>query len=131
MEHIAAAEDYIRGMIIEKVMAAPAAPDRDVAKIDAGIIANVPDRSNKVQAPEALKPTNRFGSPQGSIDHLLRAEPKPRIFSRPRRAFAIMPSKVPLGKWDAYEFVLLIAAHSERHTNQIKEVKADPTFPKK
>ena len=30
-------------------------------------------------------------------------------------------------KWDAYEFVLLIAAHSERHTNQIKEVKADPT----
>ena len=43
IEHIAAAEDYIRGMIIEKVMAAPAAPNRDVAKIDAGIIANVPE----------------------------------------------------------------------------------------
>ena len=43
MEHIAAAEDYIRGMTIEKVMAAPAAPNRDVAKIDAGIIANVPE----------------------------------------------------------------------------------------
>ena len=52
MEHIAAAEDYIRGMIIEKVMAAPAAPDRDIAEIDAGIIANVPECSNKVQAPE-------------------------------------------------------------------------------
>jgi DinB family protein len=36
MEHIAAAEDFIRGMIVENVMKAPAAPDRDVAKIDAG-----------------------------------------------------------------------------------------------
>jgi hypothetical protein len=32
---------------------------------------------------------------------------------------------------DAYEFVLLIAAHSERHTKQINEVKLDPNFPKK
>jgi len=30
----------------------------------------------------------------------------------------------------AYEFVLLVAAHSERHTKQIEEVKADPKFPK-
>ena len=36
----------------------------------------------------------------------------------------------PLGKLDGYEFVLLIAAHSERHTKQINEVKADPNFPK-
>src|SRR5215472_11318803 len=56
MEHIAAAEDFIRGMIAENVMKAPAAPDRDIAKIDAGIVANVPDRSNKFQAPEPLKP---------------------------------------------------------------------------
>ena len=48
MEHIAAAEGYILGLITEKVMAAPAAPDRDIAKIDAGIMANVPDRTNKV-----------------------------------------------------------------------------------
>jgi hypothetical protein len=37
----------------------------------------------------------------------------------------------PMGKLDGYEFVLLIAAHSERHTKQINEVKADPNFPKK
>jgi hypothetical protein len=37
----------------------------------------------------------------------------------------------PVGtKWDAYEFILLIGAHSERHTKQIQEVKADPNFPK-
>ncbi len=28
-------------------------------------------------------------------------------------------------------WILFIAAHSERHTKQINEVKADPSFPKK
>jgi hypothetical protein len=137
MEHIAAAEDFIRGLIIEKIMVAPAppaGPDRDVAKIDAGIIANVPDRTNKVQAPEPLKPTNRFGSPQGSIDHFVETRAKTEDFLRTTpglRDHAIdSPGDGKYGKWDAYEFVLLIAAHSERHTNQIKEVKADPNFPK-
>ena len=36
----------------------------------------------------------------------------------------------PMGKLDGYEWVLLIAAHSERHTKQMLEVKADPNFPK-
>jgi hypothetical protein len=35
------------------------------------------------------------------------------------------------GKWDAYKFIRLIAAHSERHTKQIEEVKANENFPKK
>src|SRR5215467_2456950 len=34
MEHIAAAEDFIRGLIAENVMKSPAAPDRDIARID-------------------------------------------------------------------------------------------------
>ena len=38
----------------------------------------------------------------------------------------------PIGQpLDAYEWLLFIAAHSERHTKQILEVKADPNFPKK
>jgi hypothetical protein len=39
----------------------------------------------------------------------------------------------PLGgpKLDAYEWVLFVSAHSQRHTKQIEEVKADPNFPKK
>jgi hypothetical protein len=36
----------------------------------------------------------------------------------------------PVGKMDGYEFILFIAAHSERHVKQINEVKADPNFPK-
>ena len=33
-------------------------------------------------------------------------------------------------KLDGYEWILLIAGHSERHTKQMLEVKANPNFPK-
>src|SRR5467141_2861967 len=72
MEHIAAAEDFIRGMLKEKVMMAPDGdPGRDVKKTDDAVLAMVPDRTNKVQAPEPLVPTNRFGSPENSVKHFV------------------------------------------------------------
>ena len=134
MEHIAAAEDYIRGMIAEKIMQAPAVPGRDVEKIDAAIIVGVEDRSHKAQAPEAIKPTNRFGAPQGSIDHFVESRAKTEQFLKTTPGLRDHAVDSPRGpdapKWDAYEFVLLIGAHSERHTKQIEEVKADPNYPK-
>src|ERR1700740_2989745 len=58
MEHIAAAEDFIRvNFVQEKVMTWPAGdPGRDVKKIDAAVEAMIPDRSHKAQAPEPLVP---------------------------------------------------------------------------
>jgi DinB superfamily len=131
MEHIAAAEDFIRGMIVEKVMIAPAVPGRDFSVIDAGILTAVPDRTTKVQAPDPLKPTNRFASPQGSIDHFVESRAKTEEFLKNTPGLRDHAVDSPVGtKWDAYEFVLPIGAHSERHTKQIQEVKADPNFPK-
>jgi hypothetical protein len=132
MEHIAAAEDLIRGLITEKVMTAPGAPDRDIVKIDAGILSGVPDRTNRVPAPEPLKPTNRFGSPEGSIKHFVDSRATTEDFLKKTADLRAHAIDSPVGgKWDAYEWVLLIGAHSERHTKQIEEVKADPNFPKK
>jgi len=73
MEHIAAAEDFIRvNLVQEKVMTLPDGESgRDVKKIDAAVEAMIPDRSHKAQAPEPLMPNNRFGSPEGSLKHFL------------------------------------------------------------
>jgi len=130
MEHIAAAEDFIRGMDAEQVMKAPAVPDRDVKKTDDNVLAMVPDRSQKVQAPEPLVPTNRFGSPEGSVKHFVESRAKTEEFLKTTSGLRDHVADSPVGKLDAYEFVLLIAAHSERHTKQILEVKADPNYPK-
>jgi DinB superfamily len=133
MEHIAAAEDFIRAMVVDNVMKAPAAPDRDLAKIDAGILAMIPDRSQKAQAPEPIKPTNRYGSPEGSIKHFLESRATTEDFLKKTPDLRGHAVDSPLGgaKVDGYEWVLFIAAHSERHTKQILEVKANENFPKK
>ena len=132
MEHIAAAEDFILGMVKEKVMMAPAGePGRDVKKTDEGVLAMIPDRTNKVQAPEPLVPTNRFGSPEGSVKHFVESRATTEDFLKSATGLRDHVTDSPMGKLDGYEFVLLIAAHSERHTKQINEVKADPNFPKK
>ncbi len=131
MEHMATAEDFIRGMLKEKVMLAPAGePGRDVKKADEAVLAMVPDRTNKAQAPEPLVPANRFGSPEGSIKHFVESRATTEDFLKTTAGLRDHVADSPLGKLDAYEFVLLIAAHSERHTKQINEVKADPNFPK-
>jgi DinB superfamily len=132
MEHIAAAEDFILGMVKEKVMMAPAGePGRDVKKTDEGVLVMIPDRTNKVQAPEPLVPTNRFGSPEGSVKHFVESRATTESFLKGAAGLRDHVTDSPMGKLDGYEFVLLIAAHSERHTKQINEVKADPNFPKK
>jgi hypothetical protein len=131
MEHIAAAEDYIRGMVVEKVMAAPAVPDRDLKKTDDAVMAMIPDRSQKAQAPEPLVPTNRFGSYDGSLKHFVASRATTEEFLKTTPGLRDHAVDSPMNmKLDGYQFILLIAAHSERHTKQILEVKADPNYPK-
>ena len=132
MEHIAAAEDFIRGMLKEKVMMAPAGDaGRDVKKTDEAVLMMVPDRTTKAQAPEPLVPSNRFGSPDGSLKHFVESRATTEDFLKTTTGLRDHVTESPLGKLDGYEFVLFIAAHSERHTKQINEVKADPNFQKK
>ena len=131
-EHIAAAEDFIRGMIQEQAMKAPARTEpADLKALDNMVIQGITDRTNKVQAPEPLKPSNRFGSPAASLKHFEESRAQTVKFLKETKDLRGHASDSPLGqKLDAYEWVLFIAAHSERHTKQINEVKANPGFPK-
>lgn len=132
MEHIAAAEDFIRDNLVkEKVMVSPSGPrGRDVMKTDAAIVAMIPDRTHKAQAPQPLVPSNRFGSPEGSIKHFVESRATTEEFLKTTSGLRDHVMDGPVGKMDGYEFVLFIAAHCERHLQQINEVKADPNFPK-
>lgn len=132
-EHIALAEGYLRGMIVDQVMKAPPRPEGDdVAAIDEAVLAKVPDRSNKRQAPDPLKPTNHFGSGTGALKVFTESRGQTEEFLTSHNDLRDHAIDSPFGKkLDGYEWVLFIAAHSERHTKQILEVKADPSFPKK
>ena len=133
-EHIAISESTILGFVQGKIMASPAAPEKraDDKFTDQQILTMIPDRSHKAQAPEFLKPTNRWAtreelvaafekSRDATMDYVQNTNDDLRDHFGPHPA---------LGTLDAYQWILLISAHSERHTKQIEEVKADPNFPK-
>jgi hypothetical protein len=133
-EHIAVSEASLLALVQTKFMESPADPAKraEVAGKDQIVLERVPDRSRKAQAPEFLKPTNRWAteaeltkafedSRKATMDYIRTTDDDLRDHFGPHPL---------LGTLDAYQWILLISAHSERHTKQIEEVKADANFPK-
>ena len=87
-------------------------------------------RPSLLGAPEPLVPTNRYGSGAESVQHFRESRAKTLEFLKVTNNLRGHAVDSPLGrKLDAYQWLLFISAHSERHTKQIMEVKADPNFP--
>jgi hypothetical protein len=133
-EHITVSESTLGGLVQLRLMQSPAAPEKreQVKGKDELILTKVPDRSHKAQAPEFLRPTGRwateaeltkaFEDARAANIHYISTtndDLRDHFFDHP--AF---------GTLDGYQWLLLISAHSARHTEQIEEVKADPNFPK-
>lgn len=131
-EHIAATEDFLMEMIQEKVMPAPSRTEKvDLKELDDFVVRAIADRSSKAQAPDPLVPNNRFGSAAESVAHFKATRARAIAFLNETRDLRAHAIDSPLGKkLDGYQWLLFMAAHCERHTKQIDEVKADPKFPK-
>ncbi len=130
LEHIALGEDYMFGYVENKVMTSPpGAADRDITKLDALVLSMVPDRTNKRQAPPPLVPTGKW-TPSEALDHFLKSRAVTIEYMKTTKDLREHVAESPLGMLDGYEWLLFIGAHSERHTKQILEVKADAGFPK-
>jgi hypothetical protein len=140
VEHMVVTQEYVLGPIREQLAKAPAvSTDRDYKKVDALVVNQIPDRLVKFQAPEALQPTGRW-APSAALDRLLKNYERLTEYleSTPDLRLHMLeapPLKaVSKGKYesmDGYQWVLATAAHTERHTKQILEVKADANFPAK
>jgi hypothetical protein len=136
-QHIAMSEGFIFGLVSERIMKAPANPEkRDAAKgKDDVLVAMLQDRTHKATAPEPIDPAKNkpmtgdesiklfTDSRAHTIDYVKTTQEDLRdhLFDHPVPA---------IGTLDAYQWILLISGHSRRHTLQILEVKADPNFPK-
>lgn len=138
VEHIVITQEFILGPIREQLAKAPVdTADRDYKQVDGIVINQIPDRLTKFQAPEMLRPTGRW-TPAEAMDRLLKNYTRLEEYleSTPdlRQHIVEAPplKAVSKGKYesmDGYQWVLGAAAHTERHTKQILEVKADANFP--
>ncbi len=133
-EHIAVSESMILGYVQKQIVTSAATPEKraEVKVTDEKILTLVPDRSHKAQAPEFLQPTGRWATREELVKSFEDSRKSTMDYVRTtnddlRDHFGPHPM---LGPMDAYQWILLISAHSERHTKQIEEVKADPNYPK-
>lgn len=136
MEHIASAEDLYFVWTTQIVVKAPPHPaGDDVKAIDQTILAQAKVATDKDPARDLPAPSGRFESPEAALNHFLEARDQTIQFLRELkegtnlRAHAI-DSPVGKKKWDAYQWILFMAAHADQHTKRILELKADPNFPK-
>jgi hypothetical protein len=130
LEHIAIVENAVLSGVRVRLEKGPApAADRDVKQIDAMILTTVPDRSTKVKAPAQLVPTGN-SAPAANLENFLASRQQTVNWLKSDSNLRGHSVDHPvLGPLDGYEWILAAAGHSERHTKQILEVKADPNFP--
>jgi DinB superfamily len=80
----------------------------------------------KAQAPESTKPTGRYRSCRQALDAFGAARQRTLAYIRsvpPELRGRLLPHPM-LGPIDGSQWLLFLAAHTQRHTQQINEVKA-------
>lgn len=135
VEHLALLEAQFP-QIVAEALKNPAAAEKKLKnprEADAKLLAMLPDRTNKAQAPEPFRPSGKFKDGAASVAAFRAARDKTLVTMRTsqeplREHFRKHPA---LGDLDAYQWFLMIAGHTERHVNQILEVKASPGYPMK
>ena len=128
-EHVALSEDFMFERI-QKLLKTPAAPEKKSEVTNDEIMKGWLDRGQKAQAGAATSPTGRFAAPAKLAAYFnLRRE---RTLEYVRTTQDALRAHFDSGAagLDAYQWLLAIAGHTERHVLQINEVKADPRYPR-
>jgi hypothetical protein len=133
VEHLALAEPFIFGMQQKAVAGPEATPEQKEATKgkDDLILKVIPDRTKKAQAPEPIQPGQRLGSRVEVLAAF--KDRRSKTLEYAGKTTDDLRGRVvdsPLGPLDAYQWLLFIGAHTERHLAQIREVKADAGYPK-
>ena len=130
LEHLAIIEDRVHGIVLRMPESAVAEAGQSDGQREDSILSEVTKRTVKIEAPPPICPTQQW-SPEYAQERFLasRAKTVEMLDSAPALRGHVIPHPI-LGLWDGYQWILAAAAHSARHTDQIREVKTDQAFPK-
>jgi uncharacterized damage-inducible protein DinB len=132
-EHIVLAEGFISESA-QKILQGPAVPrpEKSNAEFDKQLAIGVQDRSHKATAPEPIVPSGKINTPADAAKAFIEKRDKNEEYVKTTTddlRTHVAPG--PAGPMDAYQFLVLMATHTARHTAQIKEVQANPNYPSK
>lgn len=133
-EHLVATEEFFGTLVRDKLVKAPAQPDQKSAYAgkDVEFVAMIADRSEKAKAPEMLKPTDKSPNRDALLARF-RELRDANIRYVETTQDELRTRFMPFGEGqliDAYQALLLMGAHTERHVKQMREVQADAKYPK-
>jgi hypothetical protein len=133
MMHIAASEKLLWANV-DKQLKENANPEKraDIKMTDDDVKKNIESRANKVKTFAPLEPQNTgFKNLDEAVASFKENRAKLIDFVKGTNA-DLRNHVVNMGfaSFDSYQMILFIGAHSNRHMQQINEVKADPNFPK-
>jgi len=133
VKHIAITEQALWQMTNGTIQQA-ANPEKrsDIKVTDEQVVQMVESREKKVKTSPQMEPQN---TPFKSLDDALSSfkTDRAKLIEYVKTTNDDLRNHVvtlPPGSFDCYQMILFIGAHSNRHTQQIEEVKADPNFPK-
>jgi hypothetical protein len=131
--HIALAEKNLWDLV-ETSLKQPANPEKrsEIKMTDEQLVKMMEDRSFKVKTSEPFEPKNAtWKTIDEALDYFkdLRGE-HIKYIKNTTEDLRNHVVKMPFGSLDCYQVCLMMASHSNRHTQQLNEVKADANFPK-
>jgi hypothetical protein len=134
IQHIVLSEAGL-WQLAETAIKTTANPEKrsEIKMTDDAIVKNVTDRSSKFKTVEPFYPEKAVSIPTALSALDAFNDQRSKLVKYMKKTDEDMRNHVaqtPLGFMDSYQLVLFIAAHSNRHTQQIAEIKADPNFPK-
>lgn len=128
LEHLVLIERRVHALIADLSNAPEATSSNGQSAMDNIIVNEVPLRSIKVKAPTALCPTNRWSGVDALQLFFEARDQTMQLLAAPLLRGRVRPHPL-FGAWDGYQWLLAVGSHTARHTNQIREVKANPNFP--
>ena len=131
--HITLSEEGIWAMTTGTLQQ-PANPEKraDIKMTDEALLKMIVSREQKAKADEALQPAAaKWQTAEAALQHFKEQRQKTiKHIKTSTEDFRNHVAQLPFGSLDAYQLVLLLSGHTARHTEQIKEIKAHPGFPK-
>jgi hypothetical protein len=129
--HIIAAEEYFRQNVAAALKNPPVPADQQSAGRDALISKMIRDRSQRFQAPGPLEPTGKVRPKAESIADFEATRARTLEYVKTTNdALRDHATGAPPNATTAYQLVLMLSGHTERHTAQLLEVKSSPGYPK-
>jgi hypothetical protein len=129
--HIIAAEEYFRTNIATALKSPVLAAAQQNPAGDAAVVTMIRDRSQRFTAPAGLEPTGKVVPKAQAITDFDATRAQTLDYVRTTKdALREHGTGTAPNITTAYQLVLMLSGHTERHTAQLLEVKATAGYPK-